>query len=262
MAKFIKARPNRPVLIPHIERFFQRSEFPNDLNLQIRMNKPTDTAFHPSSKENTTACVCEIYEHRKTMPIEYLVSPRPRGSQDSESIKNFLVGHMWHELMQWVCVEGLGFADWSSVEKPHAVRSDGAEFDQGDPDACAEVTDLMKNGGWWGKGSIDVARCEIPDRGTYLIDFKTSGSFPFKSAQEPYDSYIAQLQIYMDWEDVDRGIILYINKDSGHDLKEFVIERDPSIAEEIYRKWDVVSQAIVDGIPPECEKSSGKCSCV
>lgn len=255
MAKFVRARANRSALVPHLDRFFARAKFPDSIDLGIRMNKPQDTAYHPSSKGDTIASIEEMYAFRRLVPTEYQVTPREREVMEPGSIKNFLVGHMWHELMQWAVVDGLGFAEWDSIEKSHAVRSDGNPIDQNSEKDCDSVTKLMQAGGWWAKGAIDVARCEIPGMGTFLVDFKTCGSFPFKSATVPYENYIAQLQIYMDWEGVDRGIILYINKDSGHDFKEFVIERDPAVAENIYRKWDIVSQAVVDGALPKLDSS-------
>jgi hypothetical protein len=46
-------------------------------------------------------------------------------------------------------------------------------------------------------------------------------------------------------------MILAICKDSPHNFREYIIERDDTLLEEIYEKWIYVTHCIDEGTEPE-----------
>ena len=69
------------------------------------------------------------------------------------------------------------------------------------------------------------------------------------SYQKPNENLLAkwrlQVACYMAWDNrVESAIIIGIQKDTPHEFKEFVFQRDDSILEPIYEKWTRVSEAI------------------
>jgi hypothetical protein len=256
LAKFARARKDRPIVAPHLDRWFQAAKFPNEIPFNVRMNKPKDTAFHPSSSSDTLACPRTMYYQRSQMdPKGFWIGQPGEGGKINEatSQKNFAFGHMVHELLQFAVVDGLGFSTWDDIEKEHRVRSDGLPYDAVRPDIKELVGDGVWAGGWWGKGSLDVAHCVVPVKGDYVVDFKTCDPDRFKFLKEAPDYYVAQMKLYLDWEQQERGIILFVSKGSGHDFKEFVVEADPQFCEDVYSKWDAVSHGLVANEAPECE---------
>lgn len=251
--QFVKARPNRRILAPHFDRYWAAAKFPNEIPFTINMNKPPDTGMHPSSKGDTLSCAREIYDIRSRSKYKGYWQGGPehvKRTDDHSSQKNFAVGHMYHELHQFIMVEGLGFCDWKHIEDRHKVLSDGSEWSE--ENAIKVVGDGNWKGGWWGTGALDVSCCEVPKEGSFVVDFKTCGSRPFKMKTEPDAGYVAQMKLYLDWAHMERGIILYINKDSGHDYREFTVEADPAFAERVYETWDLAFEGLASGQRPEC----------
>jgi len=59
----------------------------------------------------------------------------------------------------------------------------------------------------------------------YVVDFKSMNSMIFKGLEAPKEENVNQLQLYMHYFKIPKGILLYVSKDTL-DLKEFVIEYD------------------------------------
>ena len=154
--------------------------------------------------------------------------------------KTFQVGHFWHAYLQNIIVEHLGFATEDAIER--SGEKVWAE-ENGKPKPYH-----------WCRGSADVAPISIPGQGDFLVDFKTMGSFDFKRTTLPDWSaakYECQMNIYMDFFDLEQAIILGINKDSPHEFKEFIFDRNQPLIDTIYDKWKYVGDCLENGNVPD-----------
>lgn len=225
--KFLNNLRKNEILVPHLMAWFAHGEFPDEIPLHVHMNKEVDDAFHPSS---STKCARELYAER----LGLVEKQKPL----AESQLAFMVGHMWHELLQFIVVEGLGFCDWDQIEKEHWLHS---ETEAGNPYSV--------------RGFIDFARVEIPGKGTYLVDVKTMASRIFSMTELPYDlmqKYTTQVKLYLEMEGLDQAIILCVNKDSPHRFKEVIVQRDPDLVDEVIDRWETVTDSVATETPPEC----------
>lgn len=59
----------------------------------------------------------------------------------------------------------------------------------------------------------------------YVLDIKSMNSMIFRNLTEPKEENVAQLQLYLHYFKIPKGILLYVNKDS-QELKEFIIAYD------------------------------------
>lgn len=229
MAKlsFAKALSAKNILTPHINSYLEKGEFPDEWVLKINPNKEKDDAFHPSG--DCVPCARELYLKHAGM-----LTGR---KHDSTSHKNFNVGHFWHLWLGCIVVDGLGFAQWEDVEKK-----------------CGYAAET-----WWATGSADIAKCTIPSKGEFLVDWKTMNSRIFAmEADNPMlanilHKYELQVNCYMAWTGMDRCIIVGIEKDTPHSFREFVYEYNPDLLEPVYDKWDAVAAALRSGVEPECD---------
>ncbi len=66
----------------------------------------------------------------------------------------------------------------------------------------------------------------------YVLDIKSMNSMVFRSLEEPKPENIDQLQLYLHYFKIPKGILLYVSKDN-QDLKEFMIDYDKNRAEKL-----------------------------
>lgn len=226
MANFIKDLAKKEILVPHINNYLARADFPDKFDVEIRTSKEPDDAFHPSS--DCYPCECELYAKFSGQAEKQVLT--------STSHKNFFVGHFWHGLLQDILCERLEFCEKDDVEK--------------------ELRYL--HGEWWARGFADIAKCDVPGKGSYLIDFKTMNSYSFqKPSEDLLRKWQLQVSCYMAWDNrVESAIIIGIQKDTPHEFKEFIFHRDDSILDDVYKKWTNVSNAVRNETPVVC----GKCS--
>lgn len=222
MANFIKDLAKREILVPHINNYLARADFPEKFDVEIRTSKEPDDAFHPSS--DCYPCECELYAK--------FSGQAEKQELTATSHKNFFVGHFWHGILQDILCDKLEFCDPTDVEKE--LRWQDYE--------------------WWARGFADIAKCDIPGKGSYLIDFKTMNSFSY---QKPSPDLLAkwelQVACYMAWDNrVESAIIIGIQKDTPHEFKEFVFHRNDDILNPIYEKWTSVAKAIKNNTPMVC----------
>ena len=89
------------------------------------------------------------------------------------------------------------------------------------------------------------------DSQNFVLELKSIGSYGFKLLDEPKQEHIHQLQLYMHFFNIPKGILLYENKDN-HQLKEFEVEYDPDIAESLIAELQKVMGYIqADEMPPK-----------
>lgn len=226
-SKFVNHLRKNEILVPHLNNYFATGKFPDEIPVMVHPNKEEDDAFHPSS---ATRCSREIYAIHKGDVVQQ--------AHTAEQQLNFIIGHMYHGLLQWVMVEGLGFCGWDQIEKEHDHYF---------------TTDAGNQ--YRVRGFIDFARVEIPNRGTYLVDVKTMNSRLFAQDHLPattHEKYEAQVRMYLEFEDLDQAIILCVSKDSPHRFKEVIIQRDSDFVERTMDRWEDVTDAIAAGVIPDC----------
>lgn len=177
------------------------------------------------------------------------------GKPHSTSLKkSFAVGHFWHAYLQWIIVKKLGYADDKEIEIrgykgwDEEVKPRYFGYNHGG------VTAIHKPF-HYATGQADVAPCRIPVHGDYLVDIKTMGAHDYKQIQLPgwcAPKYECQINIYMDWFDLEKAIILCVQKDSPHAFKEFEFMRNQPLIDAIYSKWRLVGACLEAGEePPE-----------
>jgi len=243
--KFAKNLRRGELLVPHLNNYFANAVFPDDIPISINMNKEEDLAFHPSS---ALKCSRELYA--------MLAEELPHGKHALEAQKNFMIGHMYHGLFQWIIVEGLGFAEWDQIEKEFDFGWDKSKADF-DGSCVTESGNPYRV-----RGYLDVARCTIPNVGEYLVDIKTVNSRLYNQANLPYstmEKYEAQVKLYLEFEDLPEAIILAIEKDSPHRFKEFRIQRDPDFVNDVVLRWESVVDAVALGELPDCTCGDRTC---
>ena len=243
LSKFLKQLGKREILTPHLDRWFEKYQPEVDpFFLPIQIAKPKDGYFHPSS--HCVGCARTIFR---------AFDPHFKDEPDGRKWNNKVAvnGHLWHALLEHVIVEELGFCDTAELEV-YAHRMD----DQ----VIANLSDSNKHAGflkdarWTAKGSLDLPWVLVPGQEkAFVCDIKTMNPSEFaKATPQEYlwNKYQAQAQIYMDWVDLDKAILLCVQAGNPFDFKEIVIDRDPEVAEYIYQKWDTIADAIASGDPP------------
>lgn len=86
----------------------------------------------------------------------------------------------------------------------------------------------------------------------YVLEIKSVNSSKFKKGL-PDSSHIKQLQLYLYFFGIKKGILLYENKDT-QDLKEFVIDYDEKIVKEVFSEFNRLKELIEKDIIPEKPK--------
>jgi len=223
----------RTKLIQHLDRAFENWDETDFVFTHGPKGK--DDAFHPSG--DCTPSINDLYDK----VIKHLDGEDTFGPISASLRKTFMVGHYWHAILQHLLVHELGFATPESIECRGAKRWGNGAFH-------------------WATGSADVAPCAIPKHGDWIVDFKTMNGRVF--AQEGLPNYTdnhgyttgqkweAQVNIYMDWFDLEHGLIVGVNKDSPHAFKEFEFIRNQPLIDAIYHKWELISYCLEDDDVP------------
>lgn len=234
--------------------------------------KQDDDAWHPSS--HCTPDVTELYHYAITPRTPYVAGGKMKDRTPGVN-KNFVVGHFWHQLLQYGTLQ-LGLAKPESIEQ-RRVRVWGDSRKNGplcpqclslpntkffDPEGA--IVCLRGHAFWdsnglapipyhWAAGAGDIAPLELPKYGEYLVDFKTMGGRAFKEVGLPTgfaEKYEAQINIYMDLFDLEKALIVGVQKDTPHEFKEIEFVRNQPLIDAIYRKWEFVSECMDVGVTP------------
>lgn len=86
-------------------------------------------------------------------------------------------------------------------------------------------------------------------RENYVLDIKSMNSMIFRKLTEPKEENINQVQLYMHFFKIPKGILLYVNKDS-QDLKEYIVEYDRMRAESLLEQLTDLKGKIEKNIIP------------
>lgn len=233
----------RHKLVPHLDRFLVTE--PENFQFDYEPKK-SDDGFHPSGHctPSATALYASAVEYIENAKIP---GPREKVERKASLQKTFLVGHFWHQLLQWAVVE-MEMAEPEAIER-RGTRGWGPEQSIGN----ASIGEYKWLPYHWATGSADIAPLVLPTGEEYLVDFKTMGSHDFKGASMPAwaaDKYEAQINIYLDFFDMERALIVAVQKDSPHDMKEFEFVRNQPLIDAIYDKWHFVSECLDAGEAP------------
>lgn len=234
---FTKNLVKRTKLIQHYDPIWDTWDGPLTFTYS---SKEGDDAFHPSGDCTPSSQALCVKATAKMVGKD----PDPvKGSLR----KAFLVGHFWHQVYQHLTLTKLGFCESASVERTGMTTWGWQDSEMSDPNPIP----LPYH---WARGSADIAPCEVPGYGPYLVDFKTMNARDFGKQDPPAwtaDKWECQLNIYMDWFKLDRALIIGICKDSPHELKEFEYRLNQPLVKAIYEKWQNVSNCITLDITPD-----------
>jgi len=83
----------------------------------------------------------------------------------------------------------------------------------------------------------------------YVLDIKSINSMIFKNMSEPKEENIYQIQLYLHYFNIKKGILLYIDKDQQN-IKEFIVNYDKKLVQSLLEKFiDLKSKIDTDVIP-------------
>ncbi|MFH1820450.1 MAG: PD-(D/E)XK nuclease family protein [Candidatus Nealsonbacteria bacterium] len=84
----------------------------------------------------------------------------------------------------------------------------------------------------------------------YVVDFKSMNSMIFRKLTEPKEENVNQLQLYLHYFKIPKGILLYFSKDTS-DLKEFLIQYNPGLARTLLKNLENLNKKIDANLVPE-----------
>lgn len=83
----------------------------------------------------------------------------------------------------------------------------------------------------------------------YVLDIKSINSSIFKTLTTPKEENYYQIQLYLYFFQIKKGIILYIDKDQ-QEIKEFIIEYNPEICQRLLDNFKILQEKISSNIVP------------
>jgi len=84
----------------------------------------------------------------------------------------------------------------------------------------------------------------------YVVDFKSMNSMLFRKLQEPKAENVNQIQLYMHYFQIPKGILLYMSKDTS-ELKDFPIQYNAGLVQGLLTGLEILDKKIKANIVPE-----------
>ena len=84
----------------------------------------------------------------------------------------------------------------------------------------------------------------------YVVDFKSMNSMIFKNLDQPKEDNVNQIQLYLHFFKIPKGILLYVNKDTL-ELKEFLVNYDSNLSQSLLRDLTALKTKIDSNIIPQ-----------
>lgn len=97
-------------------------------------------------------------------------------------------------------------------------------------------------------GRADAILCVNNEN--YVLDIKSMNSMIFRNLVQPKEENIYQIQLYLHYFNIKKGILLYIDKDQ-QDIKEFFVEYDEALAKSLLDKFYGLKDLIEQNKIPE-----------
>ncbi len=89
------------------------------------------------------------------------------------------------------------------------------------------------------------------DNELYVLEIKSMNRYAFDKLEAPDPAHLKQIQLYMHYFNINKGIILVENKDS-QEMKEFIVTRDDRILNEIFISFGILKEMTqANTIPPK-----------
>lgn len=218
------------ILVPHIDAYLERGKFPPEWRITIRNAKEDrdygEATTRFSAGSDALPPATELFKKVTGQLIEEKISAQTR--------RTFDCGTMWHEYLGQILMD-MKFIEPEGVEKYHIQKIE------------------TEYGVAYGSGMGDLVGVKIPGHGDWLVDMKTMKKADFEGEVSKYlwDKYVAQINLYGDWFGYDRLMILGIEKDSPHRLREWIVQPDKELVQAVYNKWTYVMNCVEKGIEPE-----------
>lgn len=232
---FVRNLARGDILVPFLERY---DDWDRSFDFHYEP-KGHDDGWHPSG--DCLLSVHDLYHKAKGSEREK-ISPSLQ--------RTFLVGHFWHQVVQDALV-AMEFAEPTAIERKGrkgwglSVQVNDSPGIKGGPPAYTPYH--------YATGSGDVAPL-IVGNWQGIMDIKTMNTRNFATLQKngtlpdwAADKYRAQINIYMDFFDQERAMILAVNKDNSS-FAEIRFERDQPLIDSIYDKWRYVSELLDSGL--------------
>lgn len=239
--KVVRSLGEKYKLVPHLDMALATEDFSWEFEYKP---KQADDAWHPSG--DCTPTLRDLYLKATNETKEEAIGPGLR--------KIFMVGHFYHQYLQWVVQHRLQFAGADAIER-RGYTWWGDVRDAPQPGGRLDITPLPYH---WATGSADICPCEIPGEGDFLVDFKTVNPRMYAGGVRPeyLEKWECQGNIYMDFFNMDRALFVLIDKSSG-DMKELEYRRNQPLIDAIYLKWKIVAECLTDCVePPAAEQVS------
>jgi len=84
----------------------------------------------------------------------------------------------------------------------------------------------------------------------YVLDIKSMNSFLFKNLVQPKQENVFQLQLYLHFFGIKKGILLYVNKDT-QELKEFIVLYDRVLSAKLLKDLESLKTKIDSNTIPK-----------
>ena len=96
-------------------------------------------------------------------------------------------------------------------------------------------------------GRADAILC-IGEK-NYVLDIKSMNSMIFRNLTAPKEENVYQIQLYLHFFKIEKGILLYIDKDR-QEMKEFFIDYDENLCKGLMDKFHALKGQVEQGIVP------------
>ena len=83
----------------------------------------------------------------------------------------------------------------------------------------------------------------------FVLDIKSMNSMVFRKLEEPKEENVMQIQLYLHFFKIPKGMLLYVDKDRL-ELKEFIVNYNPVIAEALIADLTVLREQIFSNTIP------------
>lgn len=83
----------------------------------------------------------------------------------------------------------------------------------------------------------------------YVLDIKSINSMIFRKMAEPKEENVYQIQLYLHYFNIKKGILLYIDKDQ-QDMKEFFVDYDEALCKSLLDKFYALKDQVEKNVLP------------
>ena len=83
----------------------------------------------------------------------------------------------------------------------------------------------------------------------YVLDIKSMNSMIFRKLESPKEENIYQIQLYLHYFNIKKGILLYIDKDR-QEMKEFFVDYDEELCKSLLDKFYALKDQVENNILP------------